>query len=95
MLHSEIVIFRPRRLHTKLESPKEVYSGAAEDFYIKKFLKAKIHGLVGHMTPDNEDQFKMPLCTVFYNVDYKRNAKGKNIVLGVDYMLLFSPEATP
>lgn len=48
----------------------------ADPFYIKKFLKASVHGLVGHLTQDNEDQFKKPLCTVYFNVDFERNAKG-------------------
>ena len=43
---------------------------------MKKFLDESVHGLAGEMTPDNQDQFKKPLCVVYYNVDYKLNAKG-------------------
>lgn len=49
----------------------------ADIFYIRKFLDASVHGLVGHMTPDNQDQFKQPLCVVYYKVDWKLNAKGE------------------
>jgi hypothetical protein len=83
LFYSEIVIFRPSRLQTKLESPKEVYTGSADDFYIKKFLKAKLHGLVGHMTSDNQDQFNTPLCVVYYKVDYELNRKGNTSVFDV------------
>ena len=71
------MIFRPKHLHTKLEPSKVVYTGIPEAFTIKKFIDATVHGLVGHMTQDNSDQFKKPLCVVYYDVDYKRNLKGK------------------
>jgi len=74
----EVVLYRPSHLHSKFENNKEVYSGSADDFYIEKFLKAKVHGLAGHMTQDNQDQFNKPLCAVYYNVDYKLNRKGTN-----------------
>lgn len=72
----QVVIFRPAHLHSKFEPNKEVFTGMVDAFYIKKFLKASVHGLVGHLTPDNEDQFKKPLCTVYYDVDFQLNAKG-------------------
>ena len=74
---SEMVIMRPKHLHSKLEAEKEVYKGEADIFYIRKFLDASVHGLAGHMTPDNQEQFKQPLCVVYYKVDWKRNAKGE------------------
>ena len=74
---SELVIFRPLHLHSKLEPEKEVYKGVGDVFYIRKFLEASVHGLVGHMTPDNQDQFKQPLCVVYYKVDWKLNPKGE------------------
>ncbi|KAL9986344.1 hypothetical protein ACROYT_G000482 [Oculina patagonica] len=72
----EMVIIRPQRLQTKLESNEEVYKGDADIFYIRKFLDASVHGLAGHMTPDNQDQFKQPLCVVYYKVDWKLDPKG-------------------
>lgn len=71
------MIFRPKHLHTKLEPSKVVYTGIPEAFTVKKFIDATVHGLVGHMTQDNSDQFKKPLCVVYYGVDYKLNPKGK------------------
>lgn len=76
LIFSEMVIFRPPHLHSKLEPSKAVFKGTVESFYMKKFLDESVHGLAGEMTPDNQDQFKKPLCVVYYNVDYKLNAKG-------------------
>ncbi|KAJ7384503.1 Protein disulfide-isomerase A3 [Desmophyllum pertusum] len=72
----ELVVFQPPHLHTKLEPSQETYKGVADIFYIKKFLDASVHGLVGYRTPDNQDQFKDPLCVVYYKVDFERNLKG-------------------
>lgn len=74
---SELVIFRPTHLHSKLEPEKEVYKGVGDIFYIRKFLEVSVHGLVGHMTPDNQDQFKQPLCVIYYKVDWELNPKGE------------------
>ena len=71
------MIFRPQRLHSKLEPNKAVYTGLPEAFTIEKFIDSSVHGLVGHMTSDNTDQFKQPLCVVYYKVDYEKNPKGK------------------
>lgn len=72
-----MVIFRPKHLHSKLEDNKVVYPGSIDAFTMKKFLKDAVHGMVGHMTPSNEDQFKKPICVVYYAVDYIRNIKGE------------------
>jgi len=74
---SEVVLYRPSHLYSKFESPKEIYTGSADDFYIEKFLKAKLHGLAGHMKQDNQDQFNKPLCVMYYKVDFKLNRKGE------------------
>ncbi|EDO31634.1 predicted protein [Nematostella vectensis] len=73
---NQIVVFRPKHLHTKLEPSFIAYTGSPDDFYIKKFINAKAHGRVGQRTPDNEEQFPKPLCVVFFDVDWKKNAKG-------------------
>ena len=76
-IFSEIVLFRPPRLHNKFEPNHVKFTGLATLFYIGKFIKEQIHGMVGHMTGDNQDQFQTPLCVVYYKVDYKLNPKGK------------------
>ena len=76
-----MVIIRPQRLQSKLEPSEVVYKGDADIFYIKKFLDASVHGLAGHMTQDNQDQFKQPLCVVYYKVDWKLDPKGEIITL--------------
>lgn len=35
------------------------------------------HGLVGHRTSENAEDFKTPLIVAYYNVDYVKNPKGK------------------
>lgn len=35
------------------------------------------HGLVGHRTTENTDDFKSPLVIAYYNVDYVKNPKGR------------------
>ena len=72
-----MVVFRPPILHSKLEPNKVVFKGTVESFYMKKFLDESVHGLAGVMTQDNQDQFKKPLCVVYYAVDYKLNPKGE------------------
>lgn len=74
----EIVLYRPNRLKSKFEESKFVYSGSASRSSIEKFIEENIHGLVGHMTADNEDSFKKPLAIVYFNVDYTLNPKGTN-----------------
>ena len=74
----EIVLYRPNRLKSKFEESKFVYSGSASRSSIEKFVEENIHGLVGHMTPDNQDSFKKPLVIAYFNVDYTLNPKGTN-----------------
>ena len=72
-----MVIFRPKHLNSKFESNKEVFAGTVTSFGLKKFIEETVHGLVGQMTSENENQFKKPVCVVYYKVDYKLNPKGK------------------
>lgn len=76
----EIVIYQPPRLQVKLEPSEKVYSGAADSSAIKKFIEQNYHGLVGHRTTANDRQFKRPLVTVAYQLDYFKDAKGSNYV---------------
>ncbi|XP_015754696.1 PREDICTED: protein disulfide-isomerase A3-like [Acropora digitifera] len=73
-----MVIFRPKHLNSKFEPNKEVFSGTETSFYMKKFIEETVHGMVGHMTSENEAQFKKPVCVVYFKVDYKLNPKGTN-----------------
>jgi len=73
-----MVIFRPKHLNSKFEPNKEVFTGTETSFYMKKFIEETVHGMVGHMTSENEAQFKKPVCVVYFKVDYKLNPKGTN-----------------
>lgn len=76
----EIVIYQPPRLQIKLEPTEKVYSGAAQSNKIKQFIFDEAHGLVGHRTQSNDDQFKRPLVVVTYALDYIKDVKGSNYV---------------
>jgi len=79
--HDEkVVIYQPPRLQVKLESAENVYSGDATANKIKSFIQNEIHGIVGHRTLGNAQDFKSPLVVVNFNVDYTRDAKGSNYV---------------
>ena len=43
------------------------------------FLSIFRFGLVGQLRPNNENKFDKPLVVAYYEVDWKRNKKGKSI----------------
>jgi len=72
-----VVMFRPKHLHAKFEPTHFVLDDASSDTSaIVSFLKSKSVGLVGQVNPSNGAKFNTPLITAYYNVDWKRNAKG-------------------
>jgi len=70
-----IVLFRPKTLQNKFEPSEVVYEGADP---VDKWVKANYHGICGVRTTDNAADFKNPLVTAYYAVDYVKNAKGTN-----------------
>jgi protein disulfide isomerase family A protein 3 len=74
----DIVLFHPKRLHSKFEDPAVKYDGNFDTEKIKKFLTTKIQGLCGHRTSENQHQFEKPLIVAYYNVDYVKDPKGTN-----------------
>ncbi|KAG8181198.1 hypothetical protein JTE90_013168 [Oedothorax gibbosus] len=74
----EIVLFRPKKFFSKFEPQEVKYTGSEDKDEIKDFIKTNYHGLVGHRTHDNHDDFKNPLVVVYYDVDYVKNVKGTN-----------------
>lgn len=77
---SDIVIFVPKRLQNKFEEPQVKYDGNYETDKIKKFLQTETLGLCGHRTSDNAGNFPKPLVVVYYNVDYQKDPKGKDML---------------
>lgn len=75
---NQVVLFRPKLLKNKFEESTVVYTGSADKTELEKFVKQNYHGLVGHRTQDNYNQFEAPLLVAYYDVDYIRNAKGTN-----------------
>lgn len=76
----KVVIFQPPRLQVPLEAKENVYTGEAKASELKKFVQEELHGIVGHRTHANGENFKKPLVSVLYNVDYIRDPKGSNYV---------------
>lgn len=75
---NKIVLYRPKLLKNKFEESEVVYDGPADKAALEKFAKENYHGLVGHRTQDNYNQFDAPLLVAYYDVDYTKNAKGTN-----------------
>jgi len=73
-----VVLFQPKRLHNKFESSEQKYDGDAAQSKIKKWVSDNVHGLAGHRTSGNSEQFKKPLVVAYYNVDYVKDPKGTN-----------------
>jgi len=77
-VQNTLAIFRPVRLQTKLEPARLVYGGDFQLSALKEWVNRNIHGLVGHRTTSNSDQFTSPLVVVYYDIDYAKNPKGSN-----------------
>lgn len=73
-----VFLIRPKNLRSKFEDAELKYGGKKEKDAIVDWVKANYHGLCGHRTPDNAKDFKLPLVTAYYDVDYTKNAKGTN-----------------
>lgn len=75
---NHIVLFRPKHLHNRFEDGELKYGGEATLAKIKKWINDNVHGLCGHRTTGNQEQFKKPLVVAYYDVDYVKNTKGTN-----------------
>lgn len=73
----KVVVHRPKRLFNKFESDT-VVCDATDASELKTCLSESVHGLVGHRTTGNAANFKGPLLTVYYDIDYQKNPKGSN-----------------
>lgn len=73
-----IIMFQPKRLHSKFEDPILHYKGDDSVYEIKNFIKGSILGLCGHRVQSNAEEFKKPLVVAYYQVDYVKNVKGSN-----------------
>jgi protein disulfide isomerase family A protein 3 len=78
---SEVVIYQPPRLQVKLLPTESVLSDSITVDKIRKFIQTDLHGLVGHRTAGNAQDFSAgPSVVVYYKVDYVRDVKGTNYV---------------
>jgi protein disulfide isomerase family A protein 3 len=73
-----IVLYRPAHLRSKFENDSVIYSGSAKTKEINDFITRNYHGLVGHRSLTNKDDFHNPLLVAYYAVDYVNNPKGTN-----------------
>ena len=63
-----------------MEPTENVYTGSASADKLKSFIQSEIHGICGHRTAGNAQDFKKPLVIVYYNVDFVKDVKGSNYV---------------
>ena len=70
-----VLLVRPSLMKNKFESFVNTYD---ESKPLDQWVTSNYHGLVGHRTQSNMQDFKLPLVVVFYNVDYTKNPKGTN-----------------
>jgi len=75
---NKIVVHQPKRLQSKFEDAFSVVEGVGDK--IKSYIQEKIHGLVGHRTPSNINDYTKPTVVIYYNVDYVRDTKGTNYI---------------
>ena len=72
---NNVLVVRPKSSINKFEPSIAAYSGNGD---LTEFVKSNFHGLVGVRTQDNNADFRAPLVTVYYDVDYVKNPKGTN-----------------
>ncbi|XKL64506.1 hypothetical protein PGB90_004592 [Kerria lacca] len=73
-----IKLYRPKILANKFEPAEIDFTGGDAVFELQSWVKENYHGLVGHRTTENSEDFKSPLVVAYYNVDYIKNPKGTN-----------------
>jgi len=73
-----VFLVRPKHLQSKFEDAELKYDGKMEKGALSDWVKKNYHGLCGHRTSDNAKDFKLPLVTAYYDVDYSKNVKGTN-----------------
>jgi len=73
-----LCLHRPKHLQSKFEESEVCFEGSMDKDAVTKWIKENYHGLVGHRTTDNANEFKAPLVAVYYDVDYVKNIKGTN-----------------
>ncbi|XP_046434463.1 protein disulfide-isomerase A3 [Neodiprion pinetum] len=77
-LKNNIVLYRPKILHSKFEPSSVTYEGGDSIADVNDFITKNYFGIVGVRTRDNAADFKNPLVVAYYNVDYVKNVKGTN-----------------
>jgi len=70
-----VVLFRPKNLASKFEAAELKYESSEP---VDKWVMANYHGMCGVRTMDNTADFKAPLVTAYFGVDYVKNVKGTN-----------------
>lgn len=70
-----VLLVRPQTLKNKFEDSAIIWD---ESDTLQNWINDNYHGLVGHRTQSNMQDFKAPLVVVYYDVDYVKNPKGTN-----------------
>lgn len=75
---NDIVLFREPKFRSKIEPSELKYAGEITDAKLKEWILSNLHGLVGHRTSTNLEEFQNPLVVVYFDVDFLKNVKGTN-----------------
>ena len=76
---SDVVIFLPPKLHSKLEDSTITFKGKPAG--LETFIKENFSGMVGVLTDDNQAFFtRRPFVVAYFDLDYVKNPKGKSAV---------------
>ena len=76
--YSNIVMFQPKRLHSKFEEGQTKFEGDVTVVKVKEWIPKASLSLCSHRTPDNADKIAKPSVVAYYDVDYIKNIKGTN-----------------
>ncbi|GJQ84935.1 ERp60 [Trypoxylus dichotomus] len=74
-LTNNVILFKPKHFHNKFEAQNVSYAGHGDSQELINFIQNNYHGLVGHRSKSNEDDFNLPMVVAYYEIDYKHSPK--------------------
>ncbi|KAI4465847.1 protein disulfide isomerase [Holotrichia oblita] len=77
-LKNNVILFKPKHFHNKFEPQNASYVGYGDAQDLINFIQNNYHGLVGHRTKKNEDDFDLPMVVAYYEIDYTHSPKLTN-----------------
>lgn len=77
-VNNTFIFIRPKYLNNIFENNTVKYEGDLTTENMLKFILEHFHGMVGHRTLENMDDFSLPLIIAYYDIDYKMKEKQTN-----------------